>query len=164
MKLQKKAAILLIVITIPFLSGCFSDPVKSDLEDYMRFEFEQGKKARLAAVERGERPITSAQSMEELMLIFERKKESSAEKLEQQRAYQPKTEELKEIHDKGVALLENRTQVWERYIVLAKTPSSQWGPDDALQQQQREIGRLNKEYNKELRSLINEKQLRMRLQ
>ncbi len=163
MKLQKKLAIIFLAVCLPLLSGCFSDPVKSDLENYLRFEYEQGKKARAMAAQLDERPFTSAQSMEELLLILQQKKESTAVKFEQQKAYQPQTPELRQIHAKGVALLENRTQLWERYIVMAKTPSSQWRPDEELQEQQREVGRLNKEYTRELRSLINEKQLRMRL-
>jgi hypothetical protein len=165
MNWKKELAIvgLCVAVLVPVLSGCFSDPVKSELEEYVSFEFEQGKKAQELSSEAEDRSITSAQTKEELVQILQQRKEHLLKKLDGQRKYEAKTPQIKEIHAKGITLLENKVRVYEKFVEMVNTPQERWERDEMLQQRQLEIDRLNKEYQRELRSLMTDKHVRVKI-
>lgn len=163
-KLLAGALLLLLVLWLALINGWFEDALKQDLEAYVNFEFAQGKKAQALMTESGDRSITSAQSREELLEILRQRRETMLQKLDNQKSYQPRTRELREIHAKGIALLELRAQLCDQFVWMASTPETQWAPEEKLHQQQLEINRLGKEYQRELRSLMNDKKVRLKVE
>lgn len=155
------AAVMLMLVFV--VTGCFGDPVKSDLEAYMQFEMSNQQEAQEISLDILGKMNGAIQSKEEMLQAFNDTKKILAQFSEKQKNYKPKTKEVQDIHAKLLKQLELTDGVFSQIIELVNTENPTKQQVSNLQQKEKEIIQLAKEYQKDITTLAEQKKVEVKM-
>ncbi|WP_346352947.1 hypothetical protein [Azotosporobacter soli] len=154
--MKKKLLVVMALIIMAICSGCFNDPVKSDLEAYVKFEQSANKEMSSFSAEFIAKANVAADKAEKLRILNEGMQKMLAI-AEKQKAYEPKTPEVIAIHNKALSVLNITLGMFDELIQALETDSLTPEQLNGINRKQQEINRLTTEYNNEVKALLEKK-------
>ncbi len=163
--MYKKYLMLLVsLIILALCAGC-GDPVKSDLEAYLNFEMGIQKEAEDLSLDVAGNLKSVGHSKDEALKAFKDATQRLTEYADKQKGYQPKTQEVQNIHGKMTKMLDDTLEVFQQLTILVENDPKQPTKEDLdkLNQKQQEIITLTKEYRNDLYKLAEQKKVEVKL-
>jgi len=164
MKIHNKILLAALVMLLLVTTGCFGDPVKSDLEEYLNFEMSNQSEMQDISLDMIGNMGGAIQSKDQLVNWMNNAKVKLVNVTEKQKAYQPKTKEVQDIHAKELKMLDLSMETFDQMLTMvnSNTPPSKETLNGLIQKQQ-EIVKLAQEYQKDLKTLGEQKKVEVKL-
>lgn len=160
--MKKKLLAIVIVIVMLIVTGCSNDPVKIDLESYIKFQMSVQKETQDLSLDfmgsvsnvstREEALKTLSDGIDKLLTIAEKQKK-----------YKPETKEVQDIHDKNIKIIDTNLVMLQETIQLLNSNKPPQEQLNNLNKRQQQIKRVNKEYKKAITTLAEDKKVEMKL-
>ncbi|MBP2652741.1 MAG: hypothetical protein H6Q73_310 [Firmicutes bacterium] len=160
---NRKILVAFMVLILLLMVGCGSDPVKSDLEEYLNFEMSVQKEAENFSLDLMSNMSNTAKDKAEVVKMFSDANGKLTEFAEKQKGYKPKTKEVQAIHDKYLKMLDNSTYVFNEITNMLNADKPTKEQLETLTQKQQEIIKLTKEYRDDIRNLAEQKKVEVKL-
>ena len=160
--MKKKLLAIFVVALMLICTGCFGDPVKSDLEAYLSFENSVEKEAQDFSLDfMGN--ASSASSKEEAQKIISDGAQKMTAIADKQKNYKPKTKEVQDIHNKNIKVMDITVDTLNdlNKFMNLKNPSKE--QFDNIMKRQQEVIKLTKEYRNDLNALAEQKKVEVKL-
>ena len=137
---------MVFILTALFATtGCFGDPVKSDLAEYIKFENTANKEVQSLSSDFMSK-ANSVSNKEEKLKFLNEGMQNLAAITEKQKNYKPKTKEVQDIHNKAVKALESSVEGFSELIQAVKSDTVTQETVNAMNKRQQDIQKLNTEY------------------
>ena len=161
--MKKKLIAILAIALLVICTGCFGDPVKTDLESYLNFEMSAEKEAQDFSLDFVGNAY-GATSKEEAQKIISDGAQKITEIADKQKGYKPKTKEVQDIHDKYIKVMDTTVDALNDLTKLMnsnKPPSTE--QLNSIKKKQQDIIKITKEYRNDLNALAEQKKVEVKL-
>lgn len=155
-------AIMAVLFVVVFATGCFGDPVKSDLEDYIKFEQSTQQEA-LDFNANFMAKANTAANKEEAVQILTDGAQKLGEITDKQKNYKPTTKEVQDIHAKSVQVLETTLQSLNDMRDALQNDTFSKETLKKFQNTQVEAANLTKDYYNDISKLGAEKKVEVKM-
>ena len=143
--MKKILLLFILVLTLLPVAGC-GNPVKSDLEAYIKFEQGCNAEIQLAVHDFMSKANRPALSNPEKIAMLNESLQKFAALTEKQKAYKPKTSEVQAVHNKALQQLDLTIQVFQDVIQAVQTDTLDEAKAEEFTKRQQEAQNLAEEY------------------
>jgi len=148
----KKIVIILSVLLVVICAGCGTS-VKNDLVEYVKFEQSADKEIQAVSSDFMKKISSVGNNKEEKVKLLNEVLKNLTDITEKQRQYKPQTQDVQDIHNKGIKALDTTRGAFDGLIQAVDSDTLTEEKIKEFNSKQQEINRLTTEYYNDIKAL-----------
>lgn len=150
--MKKILSLFMLLVVLMAVAGC-GNPVKSDLEAYIKFEQSGNAEIKLAVNDFMLKANQPGLNKPEKVALLNEGLQKFVAITEKQKAYKPKTQEVQDVHNKALLVLDLTLQVFQNVLQAVQTDTIDEAKIEEFNKKQQEAQKLADEYYNDVKKL-----------